>query len=470
MDPIQALRLRLAELDAASQQILSAADAENRDLTDDENSQIDGNTAEFDRLSNEIARRERVNGQRQYVSGSDGRRSDPQLPAVVPGQGVRDRSRGNGGDEQQNGNGGRRVFPSVRNPADQARAGFATMGDFLLSVRSAASPGAMPDRRLSGRQDLTNTFANETSGSEGGFLVPPDFRTTLVSRVMGEESLLARCDQIQTTSNSVTMPVDVDEVWNDNTGIYARWENEGGQKPESKLALDQMTIRLNKLVALVPVSDELLEDAPAIEGYVRRKAPDKINYKVSQAIISGSGNGQPLGMLTAPALITVAPGATPADTIQFANLAQMWGRMYGPFRNSAVWLINPELEAQLMLMFFSTAPVASVPATPIPVYLPANSAAGTPYATLFGRPVIPTQACSPAGDVGDIIFADLAQYLALMKTGIIKTDVSIHVYFVQDLTAFRFVLRIGGMPWIPKPYQPRVGTFTQGPFITLGAR
>jgi HK97 family phage major capsid protein len=231
-----------------------------------------------------------------------------------------------------------------------------------------------------------------------------------------------------------------------------------------------MTIRLNKLVALVPVSDELLEDGPAIEGYIRRKAPDKINFKVSRSIVAGTGTGQPLGILNSPAKITVDAGVAPSGSIQFPHVADMYGRMFGPFRQRAVWLVNPELDAQLMKMFFSTIPVASVPATPIPVYLPANSVANQPYATLLGRPVIPTQACEPLGTEGDIIFADLTQYLALVKTGVIRTDVSIHVYFVQDLTAFRFVLRIGGMPWIPAPYTPRAGTFTQSPFVTLESR
>lgn len=467
MDPIQQLRQRLAEIDQHNRQLLETADAEGRGLSEAEQKTLDTNSAEFDSVQQEISTRERVRNQQQLIAGSDGRRTDPQQTT---------NARPSNGDSIIRPTQGR-VFPNARPDANQARGGFESMGQFFQAVRIAGIPGQQPDRRLVAdrvaggvRQDTTVNFANETSGADGGFLVPPDFRTELVSRVMGEDSLLSLCDQITTNSNSVTMPVDIDEVWNDNTGVYARWENEGGIKPESKLNLEQMNIRLNKLVALVPVSDELLEDAPAIEGYIRKKAPDKINFKVSLAIIAGSGTGQPKGILGSGATITVAAGATPAGTIQFANIAQMWGRMYGPFRNRAVWLVNPELEAQLMLMFFSNVPVASVPATPIPVYMPANSAAGQPFATLLGRPIIPTQACSPLGTLGDIIFADLSQYLALIKTGAIKTDVSIHVYFVQDLTAFRFVLRIGGMPWIPAPFQPRVGTFTQGPFVTLQAR
>jgi HK97 family phage major capsid protein len=480
MDPIEELQNRLAELSAATQQILDIADQAARDLTDEETAQIEANNKEYAARQKELTLRQNVRAQQQQQqqnAAGQGRRTDPEDPSNANPVNPRQAARGGNG-----GNGGRWVAPAnARNPAQNG--GFDTFGQYLMAVRHASNPGSIVDQRLTAlasggstgaasrpRQDTTAIFSNETAGADGGFAVPADFRNALISRVFGEDSLLSRCDQMVTASNSVTMPVDIDEVWNDNTGIYARWENEGGIKPESKLALDQMTIRLNKLVALVPVSDELLEDAPAIESYIRRKAPDKINFKVSRGIVAGSGVGQPLGLLKAGAKIQVDAGAAPSGSIQFAHIKDMYGRMFGPFRNNAVWLVNPELDAQLMGMFFSTAPVATTPATPIPVYLPANSVANQPYATLFGRPVIPTQACEPLGTEGDIIFADLSQYLALVKSGVIRTDVSIHVYFVQDLTAFRFVMRIGGMPWIPAPYTPRVGTFTQSPFITLEGR
>jgi HK97 family phage major capsid protein len=470
MNPLELLQKQLEEITLHNEQILQLADSEGRGFSADEQRQIDDNASEFDRISVEIQMRQRIATQRSTLGTSQGRTVDPQATTnnrtgIVPN---RDREAANTGREpMQRG----RVFANPRDRTADQRGGFPNMGEFFQAVRMASLPGrGQFDQRLNVWQDTTTTFANETAGTDGGFLVPTDFRTALISRIMGEDSLLGRCDQIQTQSTSVTMPVDVDEVWNDNSGVFARWENEGGVKPESKINLDQMNIRLNKLVCLIPVSDELLEDAPAVDGYIRRKAPDKINFKVSQALLDGDGQGKPLGILKSGAKVTVPAGAAPSGSLQFAHVAQMWGRMYGPWRNNAVWLVSPEAEAALMTMFFSTAPVATVPATPIPVYLPANSISGSPYATLLGRPVIPTQACQPLGTEGDIIFADFSQYLALIRTGGIKTDVSIHVYFVQDLTAFRFVLRIGGMPWLPSPLTPRVGTFTQSAFVTLQSR
>ena len=85
-----------------------------------------------------------------------------------------------------------------------------------------------------------------------------------------------------------------------------------------------------------------------------------------------------------------------------------------------------------------------------PVYLPAGTIATQPYGTLFGRPVIPLEQCSALGDVGDIILADLGEYLLIDKGGINATS-SIHVRFLYDENVFRFIYRVDGQPVWNKP-------------------
>jgi HK97 family phage major capsid protein len=138
----------------------------------------------------------------------------------------------------------------------------------------------------------------------------------------------------------------------------------------------------------------------------------------------------------------------PADTIWMTNIEKMYARMYAPWRRNAVWLINQDLEPQLAGMAFQASGATSLlPGTnPVPAYLPPGGLSASPYGTLKGRPVVPIEACSAIGDLGDIIFADLSQYWALTKSGGIQTDTSIHLYFDQALTAFRFIFRVNGQP------------------------
>jgi HK97 family phage major capsid protein len=94
----------------------------------------------------------------------------------------------------------------------------------------------------------------------------------------------------------------------------------------------------------------------------------------------------------------------------------------------------------------------------------------TPYSTLKGRPIIPTEACNTLGDKGDIILGDLSKYMTALKGGGIRTDVSMHLWFDQDILAYRFVLRIGGQPWWAAPITPRTGTNSRSCFVTLDER
>jgi HK97 family phage major capsid protein len=106
----------------------------------------------------------------------------------------------------------------------------------------------------------------------------------------------------------------------------------------------------------------------------------------------------------------------------------------------------------------------------VPAYLPANGLSGQPYATLMGRPIIITEACETLGDVGDLILADMSQYLLVTKAGGLRADVSIHLFFDYDLSAYRFILRIGGMPMWRSSIAKRDGSNTLSCFVTLAER
>jgi len=71
--------------------------------------------------------------------------------------------------------------------------------------------------------------------------------------------------------------------------------------------------------------------------------------------------------------------------------------------------------------------------------------------------------------VGDIILADLSQYL-LAEKGPVASEQSIHVRFVYDEMALRWTYRVDGAPWWHSALTPHKGSNTQSPFITLATR
>ena len=88
-----------------------------------------------------------------------------------------------------------------------------------------------------------------------------------MTRLFDQDSLLSRCDVQQTSSNSYTAPVDETTPWGTN-GIKAYWESEAASITQTKPKLGEVNLRLHKLAALVPVTEEMLEDAPSIDGYL----------------------------------------------------------------------------------------------------------------------------------------------------------------------------------------------------------
>lgn len=445
---IDSLKGDLLDLTEQANNIQAKADGEKRELTEDEVSEIERITNQFDQKDEEIKRRVKMQAQAERLNESFGRKTDA-----------------NGPDEERP---KAKVHARPRSE-DSGKWGWRSFGEFAASVRNASARAGSIDPRLVA--NAPTTYGSEGVGEDGGFAVPPDFRTAIMEKVMGEDSLLSRTDQMTTSSNSITFPADETTAWDASGGIQAYWSDEAAQIAQSKPALKEKQVRLHKLACLIPVTEELQEDAPALDAYLRRKVPEKFDYKIQNAIIRGTGAGQPTGILNANALVTVAKetATSPvqaADTIRYDNIVQMHARMYAPCRSRAVWLINQDIEPQLHKMAFDPNTVA----TPVPVYLPANGVAGAPFGTLMGRPVIPVESCSTLGDVGDIIFADLSQYLSVTKTGGVRSDVSMHLYFDYDTAAYRFTMRIAGMPWWNSAITPANGSATRSCFVTLAER
>ena len=341
----------------------------------------------------------------------------------------------------------------TRNSKEELQAGFKSYGEFLAAVKDA-SVGKI-DRRFQ------NTHF-EKNGEDGGFLVPETFMSEVKKKTDSDESLLAKTSQIVISSNNMTLPIDEQAPW--NGGIQAYWINEGGQYTESKLALAQASWRLHKLGALVKVTDELLEDATALESYMLAKAPEAIMHKINGAIISGNGVGKPMGILSSGFKVQVAKEAgQTADTVVARNVIKMYSRMLPSSRASAVWYINPMVEEQLLTLKDDNGNF---------IYLaPGSQMNQTPYGQLLGRPVLPLLGGMPQlGDEGDIIFADLKYYTSILKAGGIKQAVSAHLLFDRDIQCYKFVMRIDGSCPFKSPVSPEFGTYEMSGIVTLAER
>lgn len=352
--------------------------------------------------------------------------------------------------------------PEVKpTPAKDNEKRFASFGEQLMAAYRAAMPGGKVDERLTTR---AASGLNESTPSDGGFLVQQDFVTELLKRTYETGILASKVKKIPISTNANGMKINaIDEDSRANGsrwgGVQTYWEGEADEITASKPKFRQMELSLKKLTGLCYATDELLQDAAALEAVIRQAFAEEFGFKIDDAILSGSGEGEPLGILNSGAIVTVAKEASQTDVITVENLIKMWNRLWSRSRANAVWYINQELEPYLYTLKIGDKPV----------YIPAGGLSEKPYGTLFGRPVVPIEQCSAAGEVGDIILADIGQYLLIDKGGV-KSASSIHVRFLYDENVFRFIYRVDGKPIWTKPLTPYKGSATVSPFVTLAKR
>lgn len=357
---------------------------------------------------------------------------------------------------------------------DAKKNGWAHAGEFASAVMKTVQTRKLADDRL-----LTNletkaalsTYVNEGAGEDGGFAIPPEFAATITNKINEGESLAARCNQITTSRNSYVYTKDETTPWQSSGGILAYWDGEADALTQSKLKLKQDILRLNKLTALVPVTDEAAEDGALLLSHIQVKAPQKLRFKLDLSILQGTGAGQCRGIVDAPCTKSVAKvGSQVADTIVALNVLNMLNSLYADSRANAVFVAHQDTEVQLQTLMKLGRLDTGATDTGWGVTIPFFTYDPNGAPRLAGKPVIFHQACETLGDKGDIFLADFSQYDLIRKSNGIQQADSMHLWFDQSVMALRFVMRVAGQPSWSSTIAARDGSATYSPFVTLDER
>lgn len=364
----------------------------------------------------------------------------------------------------------------VRDRADDdPMAGYRNAADFARDVRAAAIPGGRPSDRLNrlrpGRSAAASGYDAE-GGTTEGYEVPAQIRTELFSLVLADDGLLgsAGFNPEPTESNAVDIDGDETTPWG-STGVQAKWRAEAAAMTGTHVTTNLRTVRLHELYAFVLATDELLSDAPRLQNRITVKSAQAIYWKAIEALIFGTGAGQPLGLMNSPALITVAKDSgQAAKTLSITNLSNMYASIIGGVGStlmgggSLFWLANRDVMPQLIPQTIGN----------YPVYVPPTSGIKeAPDGAIFGLPVRWSEHCQTLGTSGDIILVSPVGYYCAIKSGNgigPQFASSIHLYFDQGIQAFRWTFRLGGQPYLSAAVSPAKGSTKKSHFVALAAR
>jgi len=435
MDRVMEMQRKRAAMITEAMGILDKAEAEQRSLTDDEAQKHDGLVAEANRVKADMDRRVAAEGLQE------------EMRAFV-GTGLKPEAK-----------------PLAEKP-------FRNLGEQLIAVRDF-SIGRGLDRRLEAiqKEARSATGLNETIPSEGGFLVQTDFTAELLRNTYDNNEIPRRCRRIPISGPSNAFSQNTIDETSRATGsrlgglqVYHEAEAASMSGLGSKPKFAKLEMKLEKIMGLCYATDENLQDSAQLGAIIGSAFPEEMGFVLSDDIYRGDGAGKALGILSCPALITIAKETgQAADTILTENILKMWKCRQG---RSMVWFYNQELEDQLDTL------VLAIGSAGVEMRLFQPPTNGSPYGTIKGAPAIPVEVASGAGDEGDIVLADMSQYLLIDKGGI-QTAESVHVEFLTAQTVFRFTYRVNGQPMQKSkvtPYKRTDTNFYRGPFITLAAR
>ena len=242
-------------------------------------------------------------------------------------------------------------------------------------------------------------------------------------------------------------------------GIRIYTNKELGEFTNSKPKFKKIRIEPTKLTGLYAMSGEMVRNVTFMGQEIRQLFGEEYAFKGQDLVLHGTGAGEPLGVLNANCLVTVAKETgQKAATILTENLSKMWARFRG---RNPVWLVNQDCHTQLDQLTLAVGTAALEPR-----FVTYGSDG---LMRIKGAPVVTIEQCETLGTVGDIVLADWSQYITADK-GAMNEASSIHVDFIYDQEMFRFLYYFDGQPRWTSALSPYKGTATVSPFVVLATR
>jgi HK97 family phage major capsid protein len=318
---------------------------------------------------------------------------------------------------------------------------FKNFGEQLAAIKKQTITGIADERLNKIQKEFNNaTGMNIGTGSDGGFAIQTDFAGTMMETAASSGNILPLVDRYNISDNADSVRwVDIDETSVATSvfgGVQVYWAGEADTVTATKPKLAEREMKLNKLMGVAYTTYELDTHSNFSSDLYTRAFEKAIQRELEATIIAGNGVGKPLGFQNGGDVVSIAKeSGQAADTIVYENIVKMYNRAIS--KQGSVWVVHPDAQEQLDFMSFP------VGVGGVPVYLGASSQ-GT-LATLKGRSVIESDHCAALGDVGDINFMNLSEYMLITKGGT-RQDYSIHVQFLAAENCFRFIFFANGMP------------------------
>ena len=166
----------------------------------------------------------------------------------------------------------------------------------------------------------------------GGYLAPDQFTTDFVRDLILFSPIRAIADVRNTSSHTVLYPK--------RTAITnAKWQGEAVATTGSEPAFDQGEIEVKNLATHVDINNQLIDDAVVdVEAEVRLALAEDFGMKEGKAFVSGDGDLEPEGFMTAGGVPVTLNGHT--TNLSTDQLIAILYSLAPAYRSAATWVMN----------------------------------------------------------------------------------------------------------------------------------
>ena len=268
--------------------------------------------------------------------------------------------------------------------------------------------------------------------TRGGYLAPPEF-VAEVQKELVEYSPIRQAARVGNTSaGAVILPKRL-------TTPTARWVGEIEDRQETGSTYGQIEIEVHEAACYVDVSLRLLEDAAIdVEAEVASDLAEEFGRIEGAAFISGDGFKKPLGIMTDPAIGSVANGQ--ATDLNVNGLIGIMYALPAYYRQRGSWLMNGSTLAAIRKLVDTSGAFIWQP----------GLQAGQPE-TLLGRPVIEAvDMPDVAAGALPIAFGDVGSGYRIYDKPVLSVLRDPYSVATKGLVRFHARRRVGGMTVQPE--------------------
>lgn len=327
-----------------------------------------------------------------------------------------------------------------------------SLGDLAIAVARKDT------KRLTDVYGATKT-QNTLEGSAGGFLIQPQVLTDLGLNITLVSPLGSLCRSIPVSSPNGKAPIPHLKTVPSNDGqsasaggVKGNKRKEGSAYSKEELSLEELAFDVSDFASgYVKATRLQMKAAPMIESLLRNAIEEAVANREEWAILNGSGNGEPLGVLNWDGKIEVTEDTQ--DQFVAADVDEMISRLLVTMGGNVAW-------AHSYNAYTKVSPLAR----PNPAV--SGNRGEAPMSSLSGYPYYRTQHLPAVGTDGYIVVGDWSKYLKFEYGGL-DINYSDQRYADESKVAWFFTKWMDGKPIMPTSVTLEDGTTTVSPFIVI---